>query len=90
MAGLESHPLIEPLFCGLIIVFHIVREFWDNCGKSTPFIPAQTQLKSILSGKHAFLCWHKTCIQLWQPVMAMDVAAAKLRSQKGRTTQTKN
>ena len=47
MAGLESHPLIEPLFCGLIIVFHIVREFWDNCGKFTPFIPAQTQLNPI-------------------------------------------
>ena len=34
------------------------------------------------------MAWHKTCVQPWQYVVAMDMVAAGLRPQKGRTTQT--
>ena len=33
-------------------------------------------------GKYQFEAWHKTCVQLWQYAMAIDVAVAELRRQK--------
>jgi hypothetical protein len=66
----------NPSFFELNPFINTLRGFWDKCGKFTP--PEHSSV-SFFRGKHQITAWHKTCVQLWQYAMAMDVAAAELR-----------
>jgi hypothetical protein len=69
----------NPSFFMLNPVINTMREFWGDCGI---FTPPKHPSTTFSSGKHQFEAWHKTCVQLRQYAMAIDVVAAELRPQK--------